>query len=367
MAAQIVWLESPTLAEIIDFVRNYLLHISFTELLEDRDAYAFFWGLASFAFTASAHNNRIYPEFNWVQQVKWAVATGQINLPTPRIIVNHSATQVPLSTTNNGRLTRRATIRAGNASFEQSTTRHHVSAPIASNSTDNSNSQAPNRAVIVSGNASSEQSTTPHGNSAPSNPHSANSPATSTRTNSTQNNTNVPDAAAASEGDPSRVLQDFAQWSNDPRSFWDQSAKPLRLKQATYMERFRVFLARAMNEGPELHTQTMLTANIETSRGYHMQSQLEMRICQYRFTCVLAYKFWARFSRGFKSHKSYKLVAYRVREFLRMAGLSQSNEHACSNVLWWGGRRHEFCARIQPDREDVDYGPLLRADLPDAM
>lgn len=135
------------------------------------------------------------------------------------------------------------------------------------------------------------------------------------------------------------------------------------------MERFRVFLARAMKEGPELHTQNMLTqaANMETSRGSHTQSQLQMRICQYRFTCVLAYQFWARFSRGFKSHKTYKLVAYRVRDFLRMAGLSQSNEHACSDVLFWGGRRHEFCARIQPGRDDVDYGPLFRPDLPDAM
>lgn len=133
------------------------------------------------------------------------------------------------------------------------------------------------------------------------------------------------------------------------------------------MERFRVFLARAMKEGPELHTQNMLTqaANMETSRGSHTQSQLQMRICQYRFTCILAYQFWARFSRGFKSHKTYKLVAYRVRDFLRMAGLLQSNEHACSYVLFWGGRRRPSpteSRRIHRDFKIEQYFEMVRGD-----
>lgn len=108
MEAQIVWLDSPTLAEILDFFRNFPLHTTFTKLFEDRDAYSFFWGLVSFAFMASAHNNRAYSEFNWVRQIKWAAATGQISLPTPKIIVTHSATQVTSNATNNGRAARRA-------------------------------------------------------------------------------------------------------------------------------------------------------------------------------------------------------------------------------------------------------------------
>lgn len=92
------------------------------------------------------------------------------------------------------------TIRTGDASVEQSTTRHDVSTQTTSNSTDSG--QASKKAVIVSVNASSEQSTTPYGNSALGNSHSSNSPATSTCINSTQNSTNVADAAATSEGGP---------------------------------------------------------------------------------------------------------------------------------------------------------------------
>lgn len=79
--------------------RNFPLHTTFTKLFEDRDAYSFFWGLVSFAFMASAHNNRAYSEFNWVRRIKWAAATEQISLPTPKIIVTRSATQVTSNAT----------------------------------------------------------------------------------------------------------------------------------------------------------------------------------------------------------------------------------------------------------------------------
>lgn len=329
MADQI-WLESPTLADIIDFIKNYPLHTTLTTFLENEDAFAFFWGLVSFALTASVHDNQLPHHLQWVKEIKRIAATAQITTPEPRVTLKHSATQA------------------------SSITIHR--------------SQASQGATSIASSASSGQSTTPHHNFTLENANSANSLAS----NSTQASTYVPDTIADSEGGP--LWEEFAQWSGDPSSFWDQSAKPLRLTQATYMERFRAFLAQALKEGSQLHIQVMLTqpANLDTFRSFRMHtlkevSQFQMQIYQYRFTCVLAYQFWMRFSSSLRSNKFYKLTSPRIKELLRMAGLPLDNERVCSDILFGGRRRYEFCKQLQPNRRDVDYSPLFRSDIPDAM
>ncbi|KAL6898365.1 hypothetical protein GGI43DRAFT_92980 [Trichoderma evansii] len=305
--AEQIWLESPTLANIVDFFKNYPLHTSFTAFLEHKDAFAFFWGLVSFALTASTHDNQLSPDFQWVEDIKKIAASGQITTPEPRIILKHSASEV------------------------------------SSNAMNKSQAAATGATILVNS-ASAEQ--------------------------------NVPDAAADSRN--GSLLEEFEQWSGDPSSFWDQSAKPLQLTQATYVERFQAFLAQALKEGSQLQIQVILTqpANIEVFRGFRMHtlhtlrdvSQFQMQIYQYRFTCVLAYQFWIRFSSSTSIYdKVHKLTSPRIREFLRIAGLPPDNESACSDVLFSGRRRYEFCRQLQPNGNDVDYGPLFRPDIPDAI
>lgn len=333
--AEQIWLESPSLADIVGFFKTYPLHTSFTAFLEHQDAFSFFWGLVSFALTA-AHDNQLSPDIQWVEDFKKIAASGQITTPEPRIVLKHSATQVSSNTTNK------------------------------------SQAAASEGATILASSASSEQSTTPHDDLTLENANSANSLAN----NSPQHRTDVPDTAADSRN--GSLLEEFAQWSGDSSSFWDQSAKPLQLTQATHGERFRAFLVQALKEGSQLQIQVILAqpANIELFRGFRMHtmhtlkdtSQFQMQIYQYRFTCVLAYQFWMRFSSSISVYdKVHKLTSPRIREFLQIAGLPPDNERACSDVLSSGRRRHEFCRQLQPNGKDVDYGPLFRSDIPDGM
>lgn len=242
------------------------------------------------------------------------------------------------SSTNNSQASMRATMRAGNTSSEQSAT--PVPTPVTSN-----NSRASETITVSASSASFTTSAVPHDSPTPAN----------------------------SEGGSLHALRDLAQWSSDPNSFWDQPA-PLRLTQPIYRERFRVFLAQALKEGAELYNQIMLTqpADIQAIRSFRMQTrrvmpQFQMQIYRYRFTCVMAYQFWMHATRDIPTTRLYKLTSSHIREFQCLAGLSPDNERACFNVLFGGGRRHEFCQKLQPDQEDVDYGPLFESDIPDAM
>lgn len=244
-----------------------------------------------------------------------------------------------------------------------------------SNTTDNS--QALGRVTIKAGNASSEQSATPVPTLVTSNNSRASETVTVSASSASFATSAVPHDSptpANSEGGSLYALRDLAQWSSDPNSFWDQSAALLRLTQPIYKERFRVFLVQALKEGAELYNQIMLTqpADIQAIRSFRMHTrrvmpQFQMQAYRHRFTCVLANQFWMHATRDIPTTRLYKLTSSNTRELLCLAGLSPDNECACFNVLFGGGRRHELCQKLQPDQEDVDYGPLFESDIPDAM
>ncbi|KAL6692969.1 hypothetical protein J3F84DRAFT_381211 [Trichoderma pleuroticola] len=147
-----------------------------------------------------------------------------------------------------------------------------------------------------------------------------------------------PDTATPLEYDeiPESVKElypSFPSWTSDPISFWRQKF-PVDPSQKHVTNNYRCLF----------------------------EALSPMKPLQHRFRCVVGYLFF-----NLDNQPSQHITKIRLRQHLQKSDVSADHDSYFLDLIKTGRRCVEFCQQLQPDRHAVDYGPILRLDIPDII
>lgn len=141
---------------------------------------------------------------------------------------------------------------------------------------------------------------------------------------------------------PSRLQVRFSSFETDPLEFWERLVKPL----PQYSDQLREKRARIFLQGA-----AQLDSNIE-----------EQRILR-RLVAVSAYNL---FRRTFPTSSHSRVLEKQLERFLFMVELPSSEHKICGDIIRRGQRHTQFCQKLKVG-EEVGFGSLFFASIPDTM